>query len=132
MKISVTLLGNPVEVYFYGQQYTVIFISFIPMTAALAYLYVPVYFDLQLTSAYEVTNIYLRFSWNFTINFLCLVFWVEIQQTRPDHVHDLCDSTFGMQLLLDKSLHLPKKCVFCGDSILFDLKRNYIFFLEIT
>lgn len=50
----VTLLGNPVEVYFYGQQYTVIFISFIPMTLVLAYLYVPVYFDLQLTSAYQV------------------------------------------------------------------------------
>lgn len=51
---AVTLLGNPVEVYFYGQQYTVIALAFIPMTAALAYLYVPTFFELQLTSAYEV------------------------------------------------------------------------------
>lgn len=51
---AITLLGNPVEVYFYGQQYTWMFFAYIPMTAVLAYLYVPVYFDLQLTSAYEV------------------------------------------------------------------------------
>jgi sodium-coupled monocarboxylate transporter 8/12 len=57
---AITLLGNPVEVYFYGTQYTLIAFAFIPMTAALAYLYVPVYFELQLTSAYEY------FQWRFS------------------------------------------------------------------
>ncbi|KAG4068534.1 hypothetical protein HA402_004875 [Bradysia odoriphaga] len=67
---AITLLGNPVEVYFYGQQYTVIFFSFIPMTLVLAYLYVPVYFDLQLTSAYQY------FEWRFSrpVRTMCTIF----------------------------------------------------------
>lgn len=51
---AVTLLGNPVEVYYYGQVYTLIGFAFIPMTLALMFWYVPVFFELQLTSAYEV------------------------------------------------------------------------------
>ncbi|OXA57937.1 Sodium-coupled monocarboxylate transporter 1 [Folsomia candida] len=51
---AVTLLGNPVEVYFYGQQYTMIVFAFVPMTILLSYFYVPVYLDLQLNSAYQI------------------------------------------------------------------------------
>ncbi|KAJ6645757.1 Sodium-coupled monocarboxylate transporter 1 [Pseudolycoriella hygida] len=57
---AVTLLGNPVEVYYYGSVYIYFSISFIPMTLAVAYLYVPVFFQLQLTSAYEYLEV--RFS----------------------------------------------------------------------
>ena len=51
---AITLLGNPSEVYFYGTQYGLIVFSFIPLTLAVMYLYAPVYFNLQLSSAYEV------------------------------------------------------------------------------
>jgi len=57
---AITLLGNPVEIYFYGAQYTFIAFSFIPMTLVLMYVLVPVYFRLQLTSAYEY------FEWRFS------------------------------------------------------------------
>ncbi|CAL8103945.1 unnamed protein product [Orchesella dallaii] len=57
---AITVLGNPVEIYFYGSTYGLILVSFIPMTLSLAYCYVPVYHNLQLTSAYEYLE--LRFS----------------------------------------------------------------------
>ncbi|OXA58926.1 Sodium-coupled monocarboxylate transporter 1 [Folsomia candida] len=50
---AITILGNPPEVYYYGTQYLLIATGFIPITLALAYIYVPVFFRLQLTSAYE-------------------------------------------------------------------------------
>jgi len=55
------MLGNPVEVYLYGTQYMTIILAFIPMTAALLYIYVPVYFRLQLTSAYEVNVLFIKY-----------------------------------------------------------------------
>jgi Na+/proline symporter len=51
---AVTLLGDPVEVYYYGLVYVYFAFSFVPMTLAVSYLYLPVFFKLQLTSAYEV------------------------------------------------------------------------------
>lgn len=66
------LTGNPVEVYFYGQQYTMIALAFIPMTAALAYLYVPVFFDLQLTSAYA----YMEWRYSRFVRVMCSIFAV--------------------------------------------------------
>lgn len=54
---AITVLGNPVEIYFYGSTYGLILVSFIPMTWSLAYCYVPVYHNLQLTSAYEVSQL---------------------------------------------------------------------------
>lgn len=53
---AITILGNPPEVYYYGTQYLLIATGFIPITLALAYIYVPVFFRLQLTSAYEVCD----------------------------------------------------------------------------
>ncbi|CAG7817002.1 unnamed protein product, partial [Allacma fusca] len=48
-----TMIGNPVEIYYYGTQYMLSLISYVPLTLTLTYLYIPVYFKLQLTSAYE-------------------------------------------------------------------------------
>lgn len=55
---AITMLGNPVETYLYGTQYMIIILAFIPMTLALQFIYVPVYFRLNLTSAYEVRKIF--------------------------------------------------------------------------
>jgi len=51
---AVTLLGTPTEMYLYGTQYWVIALSFILVMASSAYLYMPVFYELQVTSAYEV------------------------------------------------------------------------------
>ncbi|XP_037089110.1 sodium-coupled monocarboxylate transporter 1-like [Pollicipes pollicipes] len=50
---AITLLGTPAEVYQYGTQYWVIAFSYLIVTPAAAYLYMPVFFDLQLISVYE-------------------------------------------------------------------------------
>lgn len=50
------MLGDPVEVYYYGIKYVFFVVSIIPMTFAVAYLYVPVFCDLKLTSAYQVNH----------------------------------------------------------------------------
>ncbi|XP_035714103.1 sodium-coupled monocarboxylate transporter 1 [Folsomia candida] len=65
---AVTLLGNPVEVYYYGQQWT--FLCFIPMGITIWYLYLPVFHELKLTSAYQY------FEWRFsrTVRTMCSIF----------------------------------------------------------
>ncbi|XP_015913622.1 sodium-coupled monocarboxylate transporter 2 isoform X2 [Parasteatoda tepidariorum] len=57
---AITLLGTPAEVYRYGTQYLMINISFCFVVPATAYLYVPVFYNLGVTSAYEYLE--LRFS----------------------------------------------------------------------
>ncbi|XP_035714145.1 sodium-coupled monocarboxylate transporter 1 isoform X2 [Folsomia candida] len=62
---AITMLGEPPEVYFYGLIYIYFSFAFIPMTLSLSYLYLPVFFRLQLTSAYEYFE--LRFNRNVRI-----------------------------------------------------------------
>ncbi|KAG8182483.1 hypothetical protein JTE90_020401 [Oedothorax gibbosus] len=50
---AVTLLGTPAEVYRYGTQYFTICIAFFLVVPATAYLYLPVFYNLGVTSAYE-------------------------------------------------------------------------------
>ncbi|ODN05899.1 Sodium-coupled monocarboxylate transporter 2 [Orchesella cincta] len=57
---AITILGTCVEVFYYGLIYIFFAVSFLPMTIAVTYLYLPVFFKLQLTSAYEYFE--LRFS----------------------------------------------------------------------
>ncbi|ODM96987.1 Sodium-coupled monocarboxylate transporter 1 [Orchesella cincta] len=67
---AVTLLGHPVEIYYYGQQHTVMALAFIPMTFTLMYWFVPVFFELKLTSAYEY------FEWRYSrkVRVMCSIF----------------------------------------------------------
>ncbi|XP_076348604.1 sodium-coupled monocarboxylate transporter 2-like isoform X2 [Tachypleus tridentatus] len=50
---AITLLGTPAEMYLYGTQYWMICISFILVVPAAAYLYMPIFYNLGLISAYE-------------------------------------------------------------------------------
>uniref|UniRef100_A0A1B6GHY5 Sodium-dependent multivitamin transporter n=1 Tax=Cuerna arida TaxID=1464854 RepID=A0A1B6GHY5_9HEMI len=50
---AVTLLGVSAEVYMYGTIFLTIIVSYMLFTAVAAYLYLPVFFKLQATSAYE-------------------------------------------------------------------------------
>uniref|UniRef100_T1IGS7 Sodium-dependent multivitamin transporter n=1 Tax=Strigamia maritima TaxID=126957 RepID=T1IGS7_STRMM len=50
------ILGIPVEVYTYGTSYWTMTLSFLIVLPVTAYLYMPVFHDLDLTSSYEVTK----------------------------------------------------------------------------
>lgn len=51
---AITLLGVPAENYMYGTQFVVINISYIIGTPIAAFVFLPVFYRLNLTSAYEV------------------------------------------------------------------------------
>ncbi|XP_067122328.1 sodium-coupled monocarboxylate transporter 1-like [Centruroides vittatus] len=57
---AITLLGTPAEIYQYGTQYWIINLAFIIVMPATAYCYLPVYYNLNITSAYEYLE--LRFN----------------------------------------------------------------------
>ena len=52
---SITLLGHPVEIYLYGIQFIMLLFCYIPLTLSLMYVFIPLYFNLQITSLYEVS-----------------------------------------------------------------------------
>lgn len=52
---GISLLGTPTEIYVYGIQYMFIVFGIITMGFAMAYIYLPVFHDLQLTSTYQVS-----------------------------------------------------------------------------
>lgn len=51
---AITLLGVSAEIYMYGTLFFVINLSYVIFTPVSAYLFLPVFFKLQATSAYEV------------------------------------------------------------------------------
>jgi hypothetical protein len=51
---GITLLGTPTEIYVYGIQYIYILFGAIAMGFIMSYAYLPVFHNLQVTSAYEV------------------------------------------------------------------------------
>lgn len=52
---AVSLLGVSSENYVYGTQYAIVNLGYVIATPFAAYLYLPVFFKLQATSAYQVT-----------------------------------------------------------------------------
>lgn len=53
---AITLLGVSTEIYTYGTMFVVINFSYGFATAISAWYYLPVFYKLQATSAYEVNN----------------------------------------------------------------------------
>jgi Na+/proline symporter len=53
---AITLLGTPAEIYVHGTQYLWIVVSYIPVVTAAAYIFLPILYKLQVTSAYEVSD----------------------------------------------------------------------------
>lgn len=51
---AITLLGVSSETYVYGGQFIMVNLMYVIYTPVAAYLYLPVFFKLQATSAYEV------------------------------------------------------------------------------
>ena len=54
---SIAVLGTPDEIYTFGAQYWLMLFSSFITIPLVAYVYIPVYYNLKLTSAYEVGNI---------------------------------------------------------------------------
>ncbi|KAK2170802.1 hypothetical protein NP493_1139g00056 [Ridgeia piscesae] len=50
---GITVLGAPAEVYVFGSQYWMIWIGYVIMIPVCAYLFLPVFYNLQLTSVFE-------------------------------------------------------------------------------
>ena len=53
---GITVLGAPAEVYVFGCQYWMIWIGYVIMIPVCAYLFLPVFYNLQLTSVFEVSR----------------------------------------------------------------------------
>lgn len=69
---AITILGVSKENYSFGTQFIVINISYIISTPIVCYLYLPVFFRLQNTSVYEVSN-----KQNIYVYFLSCMYAVE-------------------------------------------------------
>lgn len=72
---AITLLGTATEMYVYGTQYLLIILSYCFVIPATAYLYMPIFYKLQVTSAYE----YLELRFNHIIRTIgCLTFSIQM------------------------------------------------------
>ena len=53
---AITLLGTPVEMFQYSTMYFYIGIGYLLVMAGAAHIYVPIFYRLKITSAYEVSH----------------------------------------------------------------------------
>ena len=53
---AITILGTATEMYRFGTQYMLIILSYFIVIPSAAYLYMPVFYRLGVTSAYEVRS----------------------------------------------------------------------------
>lgn len=53
---AISILGYPAEIYQYGTMFCWYALTYCVVYPAAAFLYVPVFYNLQVTSAYEVSN----------------------------------------------------------------------------
>uniref|UniRef100_A0A224Z1J3 Sodium-coupled monocarboxylate transporter 1-like n=1 Tax=Rhipicephalus zambeziensis TaxID=60191 RepID=A0A224Z1J3_9ACAR len=72
---AITLLGTASEMYIYGTQYLLIIFSYCLVIPATAYLYMPIFYSLHVTSAYE----YLELRFNHVIRAMgCITFSLQM------------------------------------------------------
>lgn len=57
---GISILGLPAEMYVYGTQYSMIVLSEVLVSITMVYVYLPVFYKLQITSSYEVCLIALN------------------------------------------------------------------------
>lgn len=85
---AITLLGVSTEIYTYGTMFVVINFSYGFATAISAWYYLPVFYKLQATSAYEVNNTLLRNTCPHHISRLFLIeFRLHFSIWKSDSVH---------------------------------------------
>jgi solute carrier family 5 (sodium-coupled monocarboxylate transporter), member 8/12 len=72
MTSGVTLLGVPTEIYSYGTQYVMHIFTEVLVCIVTAWLFVPVYYNLQVATTYEVLlrkNLSVTVLYNVKLNF---------------------------------------------------------------
>jgi hypothetical protein len=52
---GITLMGVPAEVYYHGAIYWLVNVSSVIVAVIINYIYLPIFYNLQLTSSYEVS-----------------------------------------------------------------------------
>ena len=58
---AITLLGTPAEIYKNGTQYVFLVLAYPLVMFATAYFYMPVFYNLNVSTSYEVSSVYLIF-----------------------------------------------------------------------
>ena len=53
---AITVLGVPAENYLYGTQFMLISVAYAALMPVVAYVFIPVFYNLNLTSMYEVSS----------------------------------------------------------------------------
>lgn len=98
---AISLMGLSTEIYSFGTLFLLINISYIYGTAISAYLYLPVFFKMQATSAYEVIQIS-NLNKNFIFNRLLALFLpVKYLEKRFGATTRLCASlAYSLQMIL--------------------------------
>ena len=61
---AITLLGTPAEIYKNGTQYVFLVLAYPLVMFATAYFYMPVFYNLNVSTSYEVSSVYLIFICN--------------------------------------------------------------------
>ncbi|RUS69340.1 hypothetical protein EGW08_022897, partial [Elysia chlorotica] len=94
---AITTIGVPAEVYYNGTMYIWLAFSFLFVSAASAHIYMPVFYQLNLTSLYEVTDS------NFKVTSLLL-----------HHTHNFCMLSISIAFLTVSGLNMWGVIVLVG------------------
>lgn len=65
---AIYLLGTPSEIYQYGTQFTILMLGMCATLPTTAYLYLPVYYNLGIKSAYEVSQLFYYYYYFMLLN----------------------------------------------------------------
>ncbi|XP_065216493.1 sodium-coupled monocarboxylate transporter 1-like [Planococcus citri] len=106
---GISILGLPSEMYVYGTQYSMIVLSEVLVSVTMAYVYLPVFYTLQITSSYEYLN--KRFSSSVKILGSC-IFVLKMMLYIPIVIYV---PALALNQVTGVSLHLvtPAVCLIC-------------------
>ena len=93
---AIALIGYPAEMYQFGTMYWLITLAFFLVMPATNYLYLPIFYRLQVTSAYEVETL-IKFSFKIT-SFTIYFKYLELRFHKV--VRCLGSATFTVQMCL--------------------------------
>jgi len=67
---AITALGTPAEVYAYGTQYVTTVLCYPLVMASTAYLFLPVFYNLDVATSYEASTKSQKPAWNVSFQYL--------------------------------------------------------------